>query len=265
MGATERFYIDGVRVTRGEYAVSGLDEGLLLGLTVFETMRTYGGCLFRLPSHVHRLLHSVEVVGVPCPGGEALTSELRQSVSGFGSEARLRFTLTMGGRRLLHVTALVPETVCAPLSVTTLRWEPSPWLDGRVKHGSRALGEVARRGAGTDEVLWVGSDGCITEGARSSVFGVIGAVIVTPPDDGRILPGITRQALLDAGRAAGLPVTEAAMPADAPFTELYASSTLKELAPIVLLDGCPAPGRGPLGERLLEAFHSLVVAECGAP
>ena len=264
MGATERFYIDGVRVTPSEYAISGLDEGLLLGLSVFETMRTYGGCLFRLPSHVQRLLHSVDVLGVPCPGGEILAAELRGSVSGFGSEARLRFTLTMGGRRLLHVATLVPETVCAPLSVATLRWEPSPWLDGRVKHGSRALGEVARRRSGTDEVIWVGSDGCITEGVRSSVFAVVGGRIVTPADDGRILPGITRQALLDAGRAAGLPIAEAPLPADAPFSELYASSTLKELAPIVLLDGRPAPGKGPLGERLLEAFHALVAAECRA-
>jgi branched-subunit amino acid aminotransferase/4-amino-4-deoxychorismate lyase len=145
-----------------------------------------------------------------------------------------------------------------------VEWEPTAWLDGRVKHGSRAVTEVARRKAGVDEVLWVGRDGCLTEGGRSSVFGVVDGVMITPPDDGRILPGITRQALLDAGREAGIPVTEGPLRADAPFTELYASSTLKELAPIVELNGRPAPGGGPLGERLVQAFHALVARECSA-
>ena len=52
------------------------------------------------------------------------------------------------------------------------------------------------------------------------------------------------------------------MPADTNFTELYASSTLRELGPVVEIDGRPGPGGGPVGDALMRGFHALVGREC---
>lgn len=258
---SERLFVDGLEVTRERYVVPASDDGLLLGLTVFETLRTYHGRLFRADRHMARLVASARVLAVPCPDADALLGEVSRAVDGYPGEARVRLTITHGGRRLLAVSRLITQAVAAPLRVVTLPWEPPPWLDGRAKHGSRATGEVARRRAGVDEVLWVGRDGSLTEGVRSSLFAVLDGVVVTPPDDGRILPGITREALLDAAREAGIPAQEGPLPRDAPYTELYASSTLKELAPIIEVDGRPGPGDGPVGAALAAAFRALVLRE----
>lgn len=257
----ERLFIDGIEVTRDRYVVSATDDGLLLGLTVFETMRTYGGRLFRAGPHMERLVASAQALAVPCPDAPALLGEVLRAAAGFPGEARVRLTITHRGTRLLNVAPVLASVIAAPLRVVTLPWEPPPWLDGRAKHGSRACGEVARRRAGVDEVLWVGHDGSLTEGVRSSIFAVLDGVLVTPPDDGRILAGITREALLEAARAAGIPTSEQLLPPDAPFEELYVSSTLKELAPIVEIDGRPAPGAGPVGASVIAAFHALIARE----
>ena len=45
-----------------------------------------------------------------------------------------------------------------------------------------------------------------------------------------------------------------------PCDELYLCSTLKELAPVVVVDGAPAPGAGPVGEKVAAAFRARVGA-----
>jgi hypothetical protein len=68
--------------------------------------------------------------------------------------------------------------------------------------------------------------------------------------------------MLDAAEAVGLPVRVAPMPASLPTAELYLASTLKELSPVVSVDGEPRPGRGPVGTALHAAFRKLVQQEC---
>lgn len=142
----------------------------------------------------------------------------------------------------------------------TAQWEPSEWLPGAVKHGSRAGSALVIERHGVDEVLWVDRAGNILEGTRSNVFAVLDGVLVTPPLDGRLLAGVTRQMLLEMAPSVGVPVAERALPADAPFDELYVSSTLKELCPVVELDGAPAAGGGPVGARVSKAFADWIAS-----
>ena len=135
---------------------------------------------------------------------------------------------------------------------------PPPWLDGTVKHVSRAYSRTAVRDAGVDEVIWIDSDGCLLEGTRSNVFAVRDGVLLTPPLDGRILAGVTREALLDAADDAGIPVQLRPMHKGEALDELYASSTLKELTGIDELDGVDAPGAGPIGQTVMAAFRSAI-------
>ncbi|MBT9558311.1 MAG: aminotransferase class IV family protein [Myxococcales bacterium] len=259
--ATERFVKDGVVVSRDAYVVRGTDRGLTVGMSAFETLRTYAGRLFRLGEHLARLEGSVNTLGLPWPGAAVVTADLETAAAGLAPELGVRILITPE-TRLVHASPLDLSLVEKPLRVATRVWEPAPWLDGRVKHGSRAPSEVARQRAEVDEVFWVGRDGVMTEATRSSIFAVIDGRLVTPPDDGRILPGVTRSALIDTARELGLEVIERGISPREAMNELYASSTLKELSPVVELDGNPAPGGGPVGRRLLLAFRALVVREC---
>ena len=258
-----RYFANGAEVSQGEYVISGEDEGLTRGRAVFETLRTHHRRVFRIARHAERLAGSAEAVGVPVTPPAVVIAEIEQALRDFPTEAKINVILTGGGQRLIRVAPLDMARYGAPIRVATRRWEPPPWLDGRSKHCSRAMNQVVVQAAGVDEVFWVGRDGMITEATRSNVLAVIGGVLMTPPDDGRILAGVTRGALFDAARRAGQAITEAAFPPNAPFEELYATSTLKAIAPVVELDGQAIEGEGPVGKRLRGALFALMDQECG--
>jgi len=258
-----RYFCNGVRVPAEEYVISAEDEGLTRGRAVFETMRTFQGRLFRARQHTVRLVASAEAVGVPTLTSEELARELEGAIEGYEGGAKVNMVLTGGGQRLIRVGPLDMDRYGATLRVATRSWEPPPWLDGRSKHCSRAMNQAAVRQAGVDEVFWVGEDGTITEGTRANVFAVIGGILMTPPDDGRILAGVTRGALIDAAREGGLELKEVSFPPDATFDELYATSTLRDLGPVTEIDGRPLPKARPVGKRLRAALRQLMERECG--
>ena len=266
--AVSRYFVDGVEVPLDQFVVPADDPGFTRGLNAFETVRTYGRRIFRLDAHLDRLFTSVEAMEViPAPPREVLRHELLEAARDVTAQQplTLRLTLTGGGRRLLQVEPLDLSRVHAPIRVVTRRYEPPAWLDGRIKHGSRAVNVVACSKAGVDEIIWVGHDGCITEATRSSIFGVVDNVLWTPPLDARILSGVTRAALLEAAAEANIPFAVRTLPAGSAFTELYATSTLKEIAPIAEIDGRPGPafssghadGFGPVGAALKRAMAVL--------
>jgi hypothetical protein len=84
----------------------------------------------------------------------------------------------------------------------------------RHKVADRTLYEGLEDGADPDEiaVLLVDPDGLVLEGTRANVLAVVGGVLRTPPLDGRILPGVTRQVLLDLADDLGVPVAIGPVP-----------------------------------------------------
>jgi len=239
--------------------VPGADPGLTRGWNVFETFRSYGPTPFRLDAHLVRLRMSCEAVDIRLPQG--LRQRLLERVD---ADSWHRITLTRGGCEVLTVAPIDAAYVGCDRRVACVPWAPMPGLPATVKHGSRIGWQASAAALGVDELLFVASDGALLEANRSNVLAVVDGVIVTPALDGRQLAGVTRQALLDAARADGLPCEEAALTSYDPFDELYLCSTLKELAPVVELDGRPAAGAGPIGARLHAAFRALVAREAQA-
>lgn len=249
-----RLFVDGVEGA----GIRGDDPGLLLGLTAFETMRTYGRVVFRLEQHLDRLEASARMMDIPLPPRSQMVDEIRGRAE---DNARIRYTLTAGGHRVLEVAALDLSKVGASVSVARLDWNPPRWLPGAVKHGSRAAWIIAASRLGVDQVILVDDAGLILEANRSNVFGVVDGIIHTPPLDGRFLSGITRGALIEAAKEADLPLEVAPLPFANPFEELYLSSTTVDLAPVTRVGEGPGPGGGPIGAELLAAFRRLVARE----
>ncbi len=232
------------------------DAALLGGVAVFEALRTYRGRVFGLSSHLSRLRASAAWMGIPWPGETVLTDEI---VAAAG-QAEVALTVLLTDRnRIVRSMPIDPDRAGAPIRVATLRWEAPASLPGWVKHTSRAPWLVAARRAGVDEVLLVADDGSWSETNRANLIAVREGTVFSPPNDGRALAGVTRAALLSLARELGLEVVEAPLfPSD--WDELYVCSTLKELAPIVEIDGVSAPGGGPVGARLQDAFAAAVHA-----
>lgn len=248
--------VNGVDSPKGLVAIDAADAGFTLGVSVFETLRTYGGTLFEVEAHLDRLAASAFAMDLAEPPLGQIAEEMRKAVGSLGSEAMVRVTMTSGGVRVVEARP-IPVTP-NPFRCVTREFVPPSWLDGTVKHGSRAYSRRAVLGSGVDEVIWTDQEGFLLEGTRSNVFVVSGGALVTPPVDGRILAGITRSTLIDLADDLGIPVEIRPVHANEPVDEIYVSSTLKELTAVDELNGVAAPGFGPIGQRLIGEFRSWV-------
>jgi D-alanine transaminase len=119
--------------------------------------------------------------------------------------------------------------------------------------------EEARDASAAEAILI--RDGMVTEGTATNVFVVEDEVVRTPPKSTQILGGVTRELVIELARAAGIdcreePLGEAQLRA---AREIWLSSSTKEVAPVVQLDGAPvgegAPG--PMWQRMHALFEDF--------
>jgi branched-chain amino acid aminotransferase len=275
--------IDGVIHPLAEARVSVTDRGFLYGDSVFETLRTYGGAVFALDRHLARLARSAALVRIdlPVPIG-VIGDEVRSAVAASGNaESYVRVTITRGsgelgldpalaGRalRVIIVIELVPPPAAAyehgirAVTYRVRRVAEATGVEG-AKLGNYLVSVLAVRAArerGAAEALIVDAAGRIVEGATSNVFFARGNLLVTPPEEAGILPGITRALVLDAARDLGMEITFDAPLADevSAFDEVFVSSSIREMLPVVSVDdvsvgnGKPGPAYARLLARVRE-------------
>jgi branched-chain amino acid aminotransferase len=133
-----------------------------------------------------------------------------------------------------------------------------------VKYGNYLLSVLATRAARAKqahEALIVSRAGHVAEGASSNVFYVKHGVLHTPPLSSGILPGITRQHLLQLAEQLGVPVEYSLPRVDdlVSADEVAISSSIREFVPVVRIDETPIASGvpGPITRRLLQAFRAL--------
>jgi 4-amino-4-deoxychorismate lyase len=234
------------------------DEAVLRGRAVFETLRVYGGRPFRLPAHLERLARSARVLGLDPPDAAALTGLVAESLDRLEAvDAVLRVVWTAGADAsrpvgFALVTALpegLERTRAAGIELRSLQLaigatarRTSPWLLPSVKSTSYAVNiaaqaEARRRGA--DDALFLSLEGIVLEGPTSNVWFVEDGVLHTPALDLGILAGVTRATLVDVAADADIAVESGAYELDrlARATEVFMSSSIREVMPVVRLDG----------------------------
>ena len=282
-------WLNGELIPAGEARVSVFDRGILLGDGVYETLRVRNGKPFRWPPHRERLRRSLEKARIVPPFDlssldEGIAACLRANSL---EEARLRMTITRGtgnpGFDMMEgslPTAVIAASPWRPLPeaaysegvgaiIPRIRQTGEDNLDPALKSTSRihlvlARMEAAERGA--HEALLLGSSGEVREGTASNVFLVSGGRLRTPSLASGVLEGITREAILDLARLAGIPCREERLDrADLESSdEIFFTNTSWGALPVTRLDGKrvgngqPGPVTRDLGARL----SALVDAEC---
>jgi branched-chain amino acid aminotransferase len=274
--------IDG-RLVPGEQAcVSVFDRGFLYGDSVFEAVATRGGRPVDLQAHLKRLVRSAEQVHIAMPvPWTQIAAEVDMALSASeNEESNIRVMLTRGQGAL----GLDPSGAHSPLRVimvTPLRRPPREFYERGVgvstyrtqrtadatdavgaKVGNYLVAVLSVRSArerGSEEALIMDANGHVVEGATSNVFAVIGGVLVTPPVEAGILPGITRARLLELAGVQGIACQEKTLTVAELLAadEVFISSSIREVVPVVRVDGMPVGGGqpGPLARRLLTVYR----------
>lgn len=260
------------------------DEALLRGRAAFETMRVYAGRPFRLDEHLARLASSAERIGLPELDRAGLAELAALALDHAGvADATLRVYWTAGreGSGRPTSAALVSpipadleerrargaKLISLTLGIDTRLRQQSPWLLAGVKSTSYAVnmaaeGEARRRGA--EDAVFVSGDGLVLEGPVTNVWWRYGRTLETPSLDLGILAGVTRAEVLLQAAGLGYEVVEGAFPLArlAGAEEAFTSSSVREIMPVVALDGA-AYGDGAPGEAA-RGFQAAIRRAAGA-
>jgi 4-amino-4-deoxychorismate lyase len=260
------------------------DRGLLRGLAAFETLRVYGGRPFAMAEHLERLRLSATRMHFAVPDLTALERLAHEAIDTAGApDCTLRFTVT-GGREGEGPVAIViigalpdglDELRSSGIAVISLQLgtdprsrRDAPWLLDGVKSTSYAVNmaaheEAERRGAG--DAIFVAADGSVLEGPTTNVWWRRDSVLYTPALDLGILAGVTRAYVLRLAGEVGYQAVEGWFPLAhlAAADEAFTSSSIRELMPIVRLDG-QTIGAGRPGQAALTLHTALRRAAAAA-
>lgn len=257
-------YFNGRIVSAAECVVSPFDHGFLYGHGLFETMRVYQGRVFRLENHLERLEVSASALGWPVlPGRTELSKAVRDVLQKNRlSDASVRLTLTRGiGASRPDAASCGQPTVAIYASLLPQPLPPAGWSLATVKlrrnlssplvsiksanYLDNMLARAEARQMGAHEAIMLNTDGLVAEGSMSNIFMVTAGRLITPDKQSGILPGITRQVVIELAQAAGIPVAERQIkPAElAAADEIFLTSSIMEVIPVTVLDRQPVGGR----------------------
>jgi branched-chain amino acid aminotransferase len=278
-------YISGKLVPAAEATVSVFDHGLLYGDGVFEGLRSYGGKVFRLDEHVERLYDSARAIRLEIPmSRDDMAAAINQAVAANSIEdGYIRAVVTRGAGTLgldpnrcsnPQVIIIADSITLYPkefydnglelITSSVIRNHPAA-LSPRIKslnYLNNILAKIEGLKAGCVEALMLNHKGEVAECTGDNIFLVKHGRLTTPPLDAGILEGVTRNAVLEIARNAGLPVAETALTKHDVYVadECFLTGTAAEIVPVVKVDDRPigAGKPGPITRDLTDRFHKLV-------
>ena len=271
-------YLNGNYLTLAEARISPLDRGFLFGDGAYEVIPVYSRFPFRMDEHLRRLQTTLDGIRLPNPlpveqWREIILRLIReadfedQSVYiqvSRGADVKRDHAFPKGVAPTVFVFSaplVTPSAAQREKGVAVITRPDIRWQHCDLKTVSLLANVLMRQLAvesGCVETIML-RDGYLTEGAASNIFVVRQGLILTPPKDHQILPGITYDVVHELAARHGAPhavrpVTEQEMrTAD----ELWMTSSTKEVLAITTLDGAPVgTGRpGPVGQQM-QAWYS---------
>ncbi|MBI4330057.1 MAG: aminotransferase class IV [Chloroflexi bacterium] len=277
-------YLNGDLQPLAQTRISPLDYGFLYGYGLFETMRAYGGRVFLLDTHLERLYHSAEALEFPpIPSAGELSGAVTQVLAANGlKEARIRLTVSLGEGDMVpnpatckNPSVLVTARQYTPISretyargystiLSTVRRDSASVLS-RLKTCNYLGGLLARqeaRRAGADEAVVLNEKGMLAECSASNLFLVTDDLLYTPTVESGLLPGITRQTVVEIAGQLGIAVKVEELSPEAleKADEAFVTNSIMEIMPLTSYEGAlVGEGKpGPVTLRLMAAYSRLV-------
>lgn len=267
-------YLNGAFVPLEEARISPLDRGYLLADGVYEVIPVYAGRLFRVEEHLQRLDNSLAAVRIRRPHTalqwQAMLQELVERNGGGAQSVYLHVTRGIAPRDHAFPADVEPSvflmtrTMEREVAIRSARAITRPdirWSRCDIKSIALIANVLLRQeaiDAGAAETLLV-RDGLVTEGAASNVFVVQAGRVKTPPKGPQLLPGITRDLVVELAAEAGMQMTEADVTVDELWAaeEIWVTSSSMEITPVIELDGRQVGDGepGPVWQRACDAFR----------
>ena len=268
-------YLNGQYLPHCDAKISVMDRGFLFGDGIYEVIPSYLGHLFHFQGHMERLENSLSSIRLANPHDRAQWQEILTPLLNANLDQFIYLQITRGvGPKRDHTfpenitptvfamcSNIVPfadlDSGAKALSVDDSRWELC-----NVKATTLLANILLRQQAvekGCAEAILV-KDGYVTEGAASNIFAVIDGILITPPRGHEILPGITRDVILELAKQNNIPHSEDIISLDALQTasEIWLTSSTREIIPVVQLDNeIIANGKpGPIWQTMNQLFQA---------
>ena len=279
-------YLNGAYLPLRDARVSPLDRAFLFGDAVYEVIPIYAGRPFRLRQHLDRLVRSLEAIRMRPPLSHAQWLEVidglvRRNGGGDlylylqvsrGAASDRSHTWPDGLQPTLFAYVSTLEPVAAQLlahGVTAITATDTRWARRDIK-STALLANVLLKKQGSDagafETILL-QNGQLTEGSSTTVHVVAHGAIHTPPNGPAILPGTTRDVVLELADVLGMPhrdapVSEAVLRS---ADEIWLALSTRGVLPVTRLDGAGVGSGlpGPWFQRLHAAFVQHVASLAG--
>lgn len=279
-------YLNGRYLPKAEAGLPVEDRAALFGDGVYEVVRYYNGRAFEMDRHIDRLKQSLCGIRVTPPASVDSLNAISDHVveqSGL-AEAKVYWQVSRGAAPREHTfpsdaepTVLVmaypaepvdPRNTCP--AMRAILHPDRRWADCWIKTVMllpNVLAKQAAVDAGAGEAI-LHAHGHVTEGTTTSVFAVFEGELFTYPLDGRILPSITRQVLIECAQREGLTVREEPVSVAALYqaAEVLIASTTSHVTGITHVDDHPIADTrvGPVTQRLHAALLQRINDACHA-
>jgi len=288
-------YLNGRFIPLKEAKVSCLDRGFQYGDGVFETMRSYKGCVFYIEKHINRIFRSLKEIHIRIPLTQKKTIKiiydlLKKNILDSGRKKRqdgyIKIIITRGiSKGLLYQRESSTPTVFAysipfkepsrafyrkGITASISKIYVSKYIPTRRYKTLNYLDNILCRfdavNRSYDDTFLVNSEGFMTEATSSNLFMVVKNRLYTPRINSGIFPGITRSIIIKLARALNLPVKECSIKPSSlkKADEIFITNSLSEITPVVNVDRKKI-GRGILGDitrALRKAFKEHINEYC---
>lgn len=272
-----KVYLNGQFVEANQAVISPMDRGFLFGDGIYEVIPTFSGKAVALSDHIRRLQNGLDAIGINYKADYAemaeIVSELIQEVKEEAVGIYWHVSRGTDTKRFhAYPKNIIPTVFAYAFSIPPsqaldrekakqfkvtlaqdLRWQrchiKSTSLLGNVMHFQQG------QEAGVDETILFNDNNLVTEASACNVFIVSNGVVKTPPLDNQLLPGITRQLVLDAlKKHTSIAVQETFFTVEELLgaEEVWLTSSSKEIGAVVEVDG-KSIGNGRVGKLWLDA------------
>ena len=254
--SSQLVYLNGEYLPLNEAKVSVLDRGFIFGDGVYEVIPSYGSKALRFEHHMQRLQNSLDAVRIKNPltnsQWQTIIDKLIADTDSQDQYIYLHITRGVASRdhrfpdestptvfvmsNVLHTVE--PDLLKTGISAVTL--DDIRWQYCNIKAIALLPNILLRQQAvdkGAAEAILI-RDGNMTEGAASNVFIVSNGVIKTPPNDNKLLPGITRDLVVEIAHSYNMPVEETTISENEFLAadEIWLTSSTKEILPVTKIN-----------------------------